>query len=142
MRAAAALAMSAITLAALAVGAGCGLSTRSPAPAQAPPAAAMPAQEEPPAAPDPAVPPGGLPPEMNCWPAPTVAGLWRPVPVERFAGIDATWTLNAIFERLGPAHSELGSGLYIFDWVATDGRRFMVSSSSRCGVVRKAGWVP
>ena len=108
----------------------------------APTRTAPPVASEPPAAD--ATPPKAsaedLPPEMRCWPAPTVAGWWRPVPVAKFAGIDATWTLNAIFERLGPARRELGSGLYIFDWEADDGRVFVVSSSSRCGVVRQAGF--
>jgi hypothetical protein len=117
----------ALALAALVFGPGCKVGSRPP-----PPVA--------PIAASPSSPP--LPPEMDCWPAPTVAGLWRPVPVERFAGIDATWTLNAVFERLGPARRELGSGLYIFDWEAEDGRVFVVSSSSRCGVVRQAGFAP
>jgi hypothetical protein len=80
--------------------------------------------------------------DQRCpWPEPVVASAPRTVPAHLFAGIDTTWTLARLFARLGPARSEVGSGAYTYDWVADDGRVFVAAASSRCGLVRRAGFV-
>jgi hypothetical protein len=78
--------------------------------------------------------------EQRCdWPAPVVAGAAGTVPAHLFAGINTTWTLARIFARLGPARREAGE--FTYEWVADDGRVFVAAAASRCGLVRRAGFV-
>ena len=78
--------------------------------------------------------------DQRCdWPSPVVAGTEGTVPTHLFAGVDTTWTLARLFARLGPARRE--SGEFTYEWVAADGRVFVAAASSRCGLLRRAGFV-
>ena len=73
------------------------------------------------------------------WPEPVVATSDATTPTHLFAGIDDTWTLARIFGRLGPARRAVDPLTY--EWVAADGRVFVAAAASRCGLVRRAGFV-
>ena len=78
--------------------------------------------------------------DQRCeWPSAVVAGGEGTVPTHLFAGIDTGWTLARIFARLGPARRDAGE--FTYEWVAADGRVFVAAASSRCGLVRRAGFV-
>jgi hypothetical protein len=78
--------------------------------------------------------------QQRCeWPSPVVADAEGTVPTHLFAGIDTTWTLARVFDRLGPARREAGELSY--EWVAADGRRFVATAANRCGLVRRAEFV-
>jgi hypothetical protein len=80
--------------------------------------------------------------EQRCdWPQPVVATEANAVPAYRFAGIDTTWTLARLFARLGPAARAVGEPALTYEWDAADGRVFVASASSRCGMVYKADFV-
>jgi hypothetical protein len=80
--------------------------------------------------------------EQRCdWPEPVVATAAHAVPAYRFAGIDTTWTLARLFARLGPAARAVGDPALTYEWDAADGRVFVASASSRCGLVYKAEFV-
>jgi hypothetical protein len=83
--------------------------------------------------------PGVLADERCPWPDPVVATAEGATPAHLFAGIDDTWTLARVFARLGPARREAGE--FTYEWVADDGRVFVAAASSRCGLVRRAGFV-
>jgi hypothetical protein len=80
--------------------------------------------------------------EQRCdWPEPVVAASAGAVPVHKFAGIDNKWTLARLFARLGPAQRTLASEPFAYAWDADDGRVFVAAAASRCGLVRRAGFV-
>jgi hypothetical protein len=49
-----------------------------------------------------------------------------------FEAVRLDMTMWEIVKLLGPAKSELGSGLMILGWESTDGRVFLVGGSSMC----------
>jgi hypothetical protein len=52
------------------------------------------------------------------------------VPVESFARITGNETLGELVQLLGPAHSDIGSGLYVLVWRGVDGRVYRASVAS------------
>ena len=75
------------------------------------------------------------------WGASFVSAAATPLPAERFRGIDKTMSIHAIVGRLGPAARDVGSGLHVLEWDATDGRRFRVSAADACGQPMATGLV-
>ena len=65
----------------------------------------------------------------------------KPLPPERFSGITTDWTTAAIIKQLGPASRDAGSGLYVLQWDAMDGRVFSVSTSGLCAKPFFAGFL-
>lgn len=55
-------------------------------------------------------------------------GTASAVSPEVAAEIRRTMTMGEIRERLGPPHSDTGSGIYILNWRCTDGRILTVST--------------
>ena len=74
--------------------------------------------------------------ERCAWPEPVVDTNAAPVAHAQFAWIDTHWTLARVFARLGPARREVGE--FTYEWVDDEGRVFVASASSRCGVLRRA----
>ena len=70
------------------------------------------------------------------WPEPVVDTNAAPVAHARFAWIDTHWTLARVFARLGPARREIGE--FTYEWVDDEGRVFVASASSRCGLLSRA----
>jgi hypothetical protein len=64
------------------------------------------------------------------------------VPVESFARITGNETLGELVRLLGPAHADLGSGLYVLVWRGVDGRVYRASVASLTASARpSAGFV-
>jgi len=64
------------------------------------------------------------------------------LPAARFAGIKSDMSVGEILKRLGPAAREVGSGLFVLEWDATDGRVFRVSAGSLCDLPHAFGFGP
>jgi hypothetical protein len=80
--------------------------------------------------------------DQRCdWPDPVVASSASPVPVHKFAWIDTKWTLARVFARLGPAQRTVSAESFTYEWDADDGRVFVAAAASRCGMLRRAGFV-
>jgi hypothetical protein len=50
-----------------------------------------------------------------------------PVPAPTFDAVSGQETLGELVQRLGPAHVDEGSGLYVLVWRGADGRRYYAS---------------
>jgi hypothetical protein len=66
-----------------------------------------------------------------------------PVPAESFARVTGNETLGELVQLLGPAHVDIGSGLYVLVWRGVDGRVYRASVGSLTTSDRPAaGFVP
>ena len=69
--------------------------------------------------------PSPQPPEATRWINPRVS----PLPASAFTGVSTSLALGDVIARLGPAQSDVGSGVYVLAWPVSDGRLFYVSTA-------------
>jgi len=63
---------------------------------------------------------------------PLVSPSAKPLPPDKFRGINKDMPVQSIIDQLGPAARDVGSGVFLFEWDVTDGRVFFVSTSGAC----------
>jgi hypothetical protein len=69
--------------------------------------------------------PSPQPPEATRWINPRVS----PLPASAFTGVSTSLSLGEVIARLGPAQSDVGSGVYVLEWPVSDGRMFYISTA-------------
>lgn len=69
-----------------------------------------------------------------------IAFTTRQLSPEVFLKVSANMKTSDIFAILGPAARDVGSGLYVFEWDANDGRVFSVSTQDICAKPMSLGF--
>jgi hypothetical protein len=79
--------------------------------------------------------PGGVPAEPALACIDSNAPL---VPADAFARITGKETLGELVQLIGPAHADVGSGLYVLVWHGVDGRIYRASVANLTAPTRPA----
>ncbi len=75
------------------------------------------------------------------WPQPLVSSQAKAVSLKSIQSLPAQLTGAEIVRRLGPAHRDVGSGVYVLQWEVANGQVFLVSVASACALPLHTGLV-